>query len=64
MIVSAAYHWVGFAVLEVNGFWRLKNAGPHSAAARRVVLCSIALLDVAEVMVLASFGRALYASLS
>jgi hypothetical protein len=64
MIVSAAYHWGGFALLEVSGFWRRKEAGPHWPVARRLVLCSIALLDMAEVMVLASFGRALYASLS
>ncbi|MCC6343585.1 MAG: hypothetical protein IT166_15365 [Bryobacterales bacterium] len=57
----AVYHWGGAVLLEATGFWRKENGGIRPGA-RRMVTWSLAALDVAEVVLLISFGAALYAS--
>lgn len=62
MMIFAVCHWGGLALLEATGFWRNRSAWAISMGARRMAAWSIAALDLAEVVVLVSLGRALQAS--
>ncbi|MCC6368626.1 MAG: hypothetical protein IT165_34305 [Bryobacterales bacterium] len=64
LAIFVVYHWGGAAFLEATGFWRKRSAKALPASARRMVTWSLAVLDVAEVVLLVLFGGALYASLS
>lgn len=63
MMVSAAYHWLGFALFEINGLRRKKETWTPWTRIGRSAMWAIGLLDLAEVVALASLGRALYAFL-
>lgn len=61
MIVLAAYHWAGLALVEFNGFWRKTERRAQRKAFGRSAMWVIGVFDLAEVVVLASLCRTLYA---
>ena len=60
MMVSAVYHWMGLALFEIDGF-RHKGTWAQWKAIGRSGTWAIGMLDLAEVVALATLSRVLYA---
>jgi hypothetical protein len=62
MLVSAIYHWAGFALVEYGASLRRPAAIP-AGAGKCLGICAIAVLDLGEMVLLVCFCNALLASM-